>query len=141
MHITNNSFADQDINYVQLQGGNDVFQSLGGALDATYTIALYKRKFRTGDNNRDKNISSGANNFCFILGNAWAYTNFTYADRICLNLNLATSYYSNFRVSSSSGTDQSVINYVQPPNTVVVVKWEKIVKGLFTILMLIIGVL
>lgn len=123
MYITNSTFADQDLNYVQLQGGSDVYQNLGGAMDSGYTIALYKRKFRTGDNNRDKNVSAGSNNFCFILGSAWAYTNFTYSDRICLTLNIATSYYSNFRVSSSSGTDQTVINYVQPPNTVVVIKW------------------
>lgn len=104
MYITNNSFADQDLTYVELQGGSDVYQSLGGALEGSYTVALYKRKFRTGDNNRDRNVSNGENNFCFILGNAWAYTNFSYADRICLRLNLATSYYSNFRVSTSSSS-------------------------------------
>lgn len=62
-------------------------------------VALYKRKFRTGDNNRDKNITAGSNQFCFLLGSSWAYSNYIYNERICLNLTINTSYYSNFRVA------------------------------------------
>lgn len=66
-------------------------------------VGLYKRKFLTGDNNRDIDISAGENTFCFLLGDAFAFTDFTFEERICLNLNLATSYYSNFRVSEEEG--------------------------------------
>lgn len=99
MYITNATYADLDLNYVVGQGGNDIYENLGGVLDEAYTVALYKRKFRTGDNNRDKNITAGPNQFCFLLGHTWAYVNFTYADRTCLNLSINTSYYSNFRVA------------------------------------------
>lgn len=123
MYIKNSSYATEDLNYAIDQGGTDVFENLGGAISGGYMVALYKRKFRTGDNNRDLNITAGANNFCFILGRTWAFTNFTYDDRICLSLTVNTSYYSNFRVSESSADEP--INYVKPPNSVVVIKWVK----------------
>lgn len=109
MYITNSSYALQDINYVDNQGGTDVFQDLGGATDGGYMVALFKRKFNTGDNNRDINLTAGANVYCFYLGSSWAYTNFTYDNRICLPLTLQTSYYSNFRVASSSSSGSTPI--------------------------------
>lgn len=123
MYIKNGTYATEDLNYVDLQGGTDVFENLGGAVSGEYTVALYKRKFRTGDNNRDINITAGANLYCFFLGRTWAFTTFTYDDRICMNLTLTTSYYSSFRVSQS--TADTTIDYVTPPNTVVVIKWIK----------------
>ncbi len=109
MYIMNNSYALKDIDYVVNQGGTDVFQNLGGASDGEYMVSLFKRKFKTGDNNRDINITSGSNVYCFYLGSSWAYTNFTYDNRICLPLSLKTSYYSNFRVSSSTSTETTPI--------------------------------
>lgn len=42
-----------------------------GAFDsAAYFVASYKRKFATGDINRDTVITSGNNTFCFIYGNS-----------------------------------------------------------------------
>jgi hypothetical protein len=132
MYITNSSYATEDLNYVINQGGTDVFESLGGAITGGYTVALYKRKFRTGDNNRDLNVTGGVNTFCFILGKTWAYTNFTYDDRICLSLTVNTSYYSNFRVSGST-TDET-IDYVEPPNSVVVIKWAQSISIAFILM-------
>lgn len=122
MYISNSSYAAEDLNYVDNQGGTDVFENLGGAISGGYMVALYKRKFKTGDNNRDINITAGDNFYCFILGRTWTFSTFIYEDRVCMNLTLTTSYYSNFRVSS--GVVDNTINYVTPPNTVVVIKWS-----------------
>lgn len=120
MYATNSTYAVDDYDYPLNQGGDDITENMGGVDEAGYMIALYKRKFETGDNNRDRNITAGANEFCFILGDDFAYTTFTQSERVCLTLNLATSYYSNFRVSEEA--DTGLIEYVDPPNTVIVIK-------------------
>ena len=124
MYATDSSNAMDDYDYVLNQGGNDVFENLGGVDESAYMIALLKRKFQTGDNNRDRNITAGANTFCFILGDNFVYTSFVQAERVCLQFNLTTSYYSNFRVSAE--IDSGIIEYVEPENTVVVVKHENL---------------
>ena len=79
MYATDSSNALDDYDYVLNQGGGDVFENLGGVDESAYMISLLKRKFQTGDNNRDRNISAGANTFCFILGDAFAFTSFVQA--------------------------------------------------------------
>lgn len=122
MYLTNSTNAALDLDYPVRQGGTDVTKDLGGANPTEYMVSLFKRKLSTGDNNRDVNITAGDNTFCFFLGRTWAYTSFLYDERVCLPLTISTSYYSNFRVSSS--TEQSSVDFVAPPNTVIViVKW------------------
>lgn len=62
-------------------------------------VAQYKRKFSTGDVNRDNVITAGNNTFCFILGDNLAFTTFVQIERVCLNFNLTTSYLSYFRIN------------------------------------------
>jgi hypothetical protein len=84
MYATDSSNAGEDLDYAENQGGSDVFENLGGVDESRYMIALLKRKFQTGDNNRDRNLTSGANTFCFILGDDFAFTSFVQAERVCL---------------------------------------------------------
>jgi len=121
MFITDSTNANTDGSYAISQGASDVYLNYGAYNRNGYLVSLFKRKFKTGDLNRDTNISSGDNTFCFILGNNIAFTTFVQTQRICLDLKLKTSYYSNFRVQ---GTDNStgVINFTKPPNNVVVLK-------------------
>lgn len=142
MFIVNGTYVKKDIDFVQNQGGTDVFQNLGGASDTEYMVALYKRKFKTGDNNRDINVTNGNNVYCVYLGTSWNYINFTYDNRICLPLVVNTSYYKNFRISDNTNNQSNPINYVQPPNTVKVVTWEPslLTKCIFLSLIIIINV-
>ena len=88
MYATNDSYAVDDYDYPLNQGGDDITENLGGVDESQYLIALYKRKFETGDNNRDRNLTSGTNTFCFILGDDFAYTSFTQSERVCLSFDL-----------------------------------------------------
>lgn len=121
MFITNSTYAARDGSYIVNQGANDVYLNYGAFDPTAYLVCLFKRKFQTGDINRDTDVVSGNNTFCFILGNNIAYSSFTQTQRVCLNLSLTTSYYSNFRVQNSSNST-GVINYTTPQNNVVVIK-------------------
>ena len=74
MYMKNSSYAADDYDYPTLQGGDDVTENLGGVNSTKYMVALYKRKLSTGDVNRDNEITSGENKFCFLLGDEWLFT-------------------------------------------------------------------
>lgn len=61
MFIESPTFADLDSNYVDLQGADDVTKNLGGVNSDSYMVSLFKRKFSTGDTNRDSILASDAN--------------------------------------------------------------------------------
>jgi hypothetical protein len=121
MFLTDSTHAKIDDSYVINQGSTDVYLNYGAYDPSAYFVCLYKRKFQTGDVNRDIDVSSGNNTFCFILGNNIAYSSFSPSQRICLNLTLTTSYYSNFRIQNTTNST-GVINYTTPANNVVVIK-------------------
>lgn len=58
------------------QGGNDVVKVYGAYDETGYFAASYKRKFSTGDVNRDMIIEGGESRFCLIYGNSLAYVGF-----------------------------------------------------------------
>ena len=74
MYITNSTYAADDYDYVNFQGGDDVTENLGGVNSTKYMVALYKRKLSTGDINRHNEIASAENKFCFLLGDQWLFT-------------------------------------------------------------------
>lgn len=78
MYMVNSTFANQDVNFTVNQGSTDTFLNLGGASTSLYMVGLFKRKFVTGDINRDINVAAGSNTFCFFLGSSWAYSGNTY---------------------------------------------------------------
>ncbi len=104
-----------------------------GAYDETgYLVASFKRKFSTGDVNRDTILDSGESRYCFIYGNSLAYNNFVQPERQCLDFTLKSNYLSNFRVASKNAQSElTVIEYKKPNNTVSTKKiFERILTGL-----------
>ena len=55
-YITDSSLAKDDYDYVTLQGGNDIIRLSGALQSSSYLVSSYKRKFSTGDLNRDNVI-------------------------------------------------------------------------------------
>lgn len=51
--IKNSTSAKNDYDYVDYQGGNDIIRLSGALQSSSYLVASYKRKFSTGDVNRD----------------------------------------------------------------------------------------
>jgi hypothetical protein len=77
MYAVSASSAKADGLYPVKQGSDDVVKVYGAFDSSSYLIASYKRKFSTGDKNRDEIISnSSANTFCFYYGNSLAYSSF-----------------------------------------------------------------
>jgi len=68
MYAETSIFAKEDQLYVQKQGGKDIVK-IYGAYDSTgYFVASYKRKWSTGDVNRDTILQGGESRYCFIYG-------------------------------------------------------------------------
>jgi hypothetical protein len=100
--ITNSSFANFDSSYVINQGGDDITTIMTAYDPNLYVVASYKRKFSTGDINRDIVVNSGDNIFCLYYGNSLAFTTaFSYSDYTCLGFHLTTQYSTNFRETTS----------------------------------------
>jgi hypothetical protein len=76
-----------------------------GAYDpAAYLVASYKRKWSTGDVNRDSVLTGSTSTYCFILGNGLAFNGFVQPSKACLDFTLKSNYLSNFRVASKNAT-------------------------------------
>ena len=82
MHIddyyaVNSTSAARDISYVVNQGSQDLVTVLTAYNPASYFVGSFKRKFSTGDVNRDTDVqSSYENTYCFIYGDAQAFSTF-----------------------------------------------------------------
>ena len=86
---------------------------------SNYMVGSFKRKYSTGDGNRDTILSEGPNTFCVIYGNALAFGSFAQLDKYCFNFKLQTQYSSNFRQTSS--TSVPLQTYVPPKTDVAIV--------------------
>ena len=90
-YSVNTSFADKDNNFVLAQGSQDLVTVLTAYDASSYYVGTFKRKFETGDVNRDQIVTEGANTYCFIYGNALAFTtSFTQNQVVCFNFTLTT---------------------------------------------------
>lgn len=87
-YIVNSSYAATDGSFLINQGGNDISTVLTAYDSSAYIVGSYKRKFQTGDINRDIIVSSGTNNFCFIYGNSLAFSSFVQAEKNCFSFSL-----------------------------------------------------
>lgn len=110
--------AASDFSYVINQGNNDCETVLTAYDSSAYLVGSYKRKFFTGDTNRDIVLTNGPSTYCFIYGDGLVFTTFRQEEKVCFDFDLVTEYTSNFRESSS--TSVNVQTYVAPPNTVTV---------------------
>ncbi len=90
-YSVNSSFADKDNNFVIGQGSQDLVTILTAYDPSSYYVGTFKRKFQTGDVNRDEIVVEGENTYCFIYGNALAFsTSFTQSQVVCFNFTLTT---------------------------------------------------
>jgi hypothetical protein len=121
-YATSATSAARDSTYAVNQGSQDVVTVLTAYDSSAYFVGSFKRKFSTGDTNRDFVVVSDANEYCFIYGNALAFSSFVQNEKVCFNFTLTTQYSSNFRQSSSTAVNTQP--YVAPSNNVVVVKGE-----------------
>ena len=121
-YATSATSAAKDNTYTINQGSQDVVTVLTAYDSSAYFVGSFKRKFSTGDTNRDFVVVSNANKYCFIYGNALAFSSFVQNEKICFDFTLTTEYASNFRQSSSTSINTQP--YVAPQNNVVVVKGE-----------------
>lgn len=96
--------AKEDQSYTVNQGGNDVVKIYGAYDSSSYLIASYKRKWSTGDLNRDIILTGGQSRYCFIYGNSLSFLAFTQLEKACLDFSLKTNYLSNFRVATKNST-------------------------------------
>lgn len=81
-----------------------------GAYDETgYLVASFKRKFSTGDVNRDTILEGAESRYCFIYGNSLAYNEFVQPEKQCIDFTLKTNYLSNFRVASKNGPSELIV--------------------------------
>ena len=119
-YATSPTSAARDSTYSVNQGSQDVVTVLTAYDSSAYFVGSFKRKFSTGDTNRDFIVNSNDNQYCFIYGNALAFSTFAQNEQICFNFTLTTEYSSNFRQSSSTSVNTQP--YVAPSNTVVVIK-------------------
>jgi hypothetical protein len=117
--IVNANSAKGDLEYTELQGNNDVVKIMSAYDSSKYLVGSFKRKFSTGDLNRDNILINEANTFCFIYGNSLAFTTFTQTSRMCFNFSLGAPYSFNFRQTSTTAVN--VQDYVPPSNNVAVV--------------------
>jgi hypothetical protein len=118
-YAVSSSSAAKDNTYVVQQGSQDVVSVLT-AYDATsYFVGSFKRKYSTGDTNRDQIITSNENTYCFIFGNSLAFSSFVQVETQCFPFTLTTEYSSNFR--ETSATSVNVQTYEQPPSNVKVI--------------------
>ena len=76
MYAETSTSAQEDKSYTVKQGGNDVVKVYGAYNETGYLVASFKRKFSTGDVNRDTIIENGESRYCFIYGNALAFDRF-----------------------------------------------------------------
>lgn len=118
-YVVNASYALDDRNYVTGQGSNDVLSVLTAYDSSNYLVGSYKRKYSTGDSNRDVVLSSGASRYCVIYGTSLAFSTFTQSDKFCFDFTLTTEYTSYFRETSS--TSVNLQTYVAPSSSVTVV--------------------
>ena len=86
------------------QGGIDIVKVYGAYDPIGYFAASYKRKWSTGDVNRDSILQGGVSRYCFIWGNDLAFGQFLQSERTCIEFTLKTNYISSFRVASKNGT-------------------------------------
>lgn len=123
-YATSASSAARDITYTVNQGSQDLVTVLTAYNSASYFVGSFKRKYSTGDVNRDVVVTSNDNQYCFIYGDAPAFNTFVQNEMQCFNFTLTTEYASNFR--QTSNTAVTTQPYVAPNNNVVVIqKWEQ----------------
>lgn len=118
-YVVNSSYALDDRNYVISQGSSDVLSVLTAYDSSNYFVGSFKRKYSTGDANRDVILSSGASTYCVIYGTSLAFSTFSQSDKFCFNFSLTTEYTSFFRETSS--TSVNLQTYVAPQSSVTVV--------------------
>ena len=75
-YATSPTSAARDNTYAINQGSQDVVTVLTAYDSSAYFVGSFKRKFSTGDIHRDFNVTNNANQYCFIYGNALAFTTF-----------------------------------------------------------------
>ena len=68
MYAETSLLAKEDNLFTKNQGGIDVVKVYGAYDETGYLVASFKRKFSTGDVNRDSIVVDGENRFCFIYG-------------------------------------------------------------------------
>ena len=115
----NSSYAAKDNSYTPNQGSQDVVTVLTAYDSSSYFVGSMKRKFKTGDVNRDTDIVNDVNTYCVIYGPELAFSTFSQSQTFCFNFTLGTEYLSNFR--ETSDTAVTVQDYVAPTNNVAVV--------------------
>jgi hypothetical protein len=76
-YATSATSAARDISYVTNQGSQDILTVMTAYDASAYFVGSFKRKYSTGDVNRDVIVTSGDNTYCFIYGNALAFSTFT----------------------------------------------------------------
>ncbi len=76
MYAETSQNAKLDQAYVIKQGGNDVVKVYGSYDPTSYLVASFKRKWSTGDINRDMILTGGQSRYCFIYGNSLTYAGF-----------------------------------------------------------------
>lgn len=118
-YVVNSSYAQDDSNYVIGQGSSDVMSVLTAYDSSNYFVGSFKRKYSTGDVNRDTILSSGVSTYCVIYGTSLAFSTFTQSDQFCFTFTLTTEYTSFFRETSS--TSVNLQTYVAPTSSVTVV--------------------
>lgn len=89
-YSVNNSYAAKDDTFVVQQGSQDVVEVLKAYDPTSYFVASFKRKYSTGDVNRDQNVASGPNTYCFIFGDALAFSSFQQTENQCFSFSLST---------------------------------------------------
>jgi hypothetical protein len=101
-YAVSSSSAADDYAYSPGQGSDDVYTVLTAYESSSYMVGSYKRKYSTGDMNRDVILSNGASLYCVIYGNTLAFSTFGQVDQFCFNFTLQTEYSSYFRQTSST---------------------------------------
>lgn len=113
-YAVNSTFAAKDDAFAIQQGSQDVVLVLSAYDASQYYVGSMKRKYATGDTNRDQIVSSNDNTYCFIYGNALAFSTFVQSETQCFNFTLTTQYTSNFRETSSTSVN---VQTYQPPSS------------------------
>lgn len=98
MFMLSSTSSDLDTNFEEEHGSDDTFLTLGSA-SQSWMLTMFKRKFITGDNNRDIQLNWGANTFCFLLGKERLYRTFEFTERVCLDITVENAVTSRFRIS------------------------------------------
>lgn len=96
-YAVNSTYAAKDNSFGVNQGSQDVVKVLSAYNPVKYFVGSLKRKYSTGDLNRDQIVISSDNTYCFVYGDSLDFSMFTQIQTQCFNFTLTTQYVSNFR--------------------------------------------